>query len=85
MPYQVIIKRTAEKELDALDAQVRNRIGKRLLKLEDDPRPQSVKKLQGQDSFRLRVGDYRVLYTIDDQKGEVWIYAVGHRREVYRR
>lgn len=85
MPYQVIIKRAAEKELDALDVRTRDRIGRRLLALEDDPRPQGAKKLQGQDSFRLRVGDYRVLYTIDDQKGEVWIFAVGHRREVYRR
>jgi len=84
MPYQVIIKRPAEKELDSLSAGLRRRITERLLSLEENPRPQGVKKLQGENAFRLRVGDYRVLYQIDDQAKVVTIYAVGHRREVYR-
>jgi mRNA interferase RelE/StbE len=84
MRYQVIIKRSAEKELFALPASVRERIAPRLLALEDVPRPAGIKKLQGEDGYRLRVGDYRVLYTIDDQSHEVMIYAIGHRREVYR-
>lgn len=67
MSYQVIIKRAAEKELDSLSAQVSERIIKHLLSLEENPRPQGIKKLQGEDGFRLRVGDYRVLYTIDDR------------------
>jgi mRNA interferase RelE/StbE len=54
-----------------------------LLALEDNPRPAGAKKLHGEDSYRLRVGDYRVLYTIDDQSRVVTVYAVGHRREVY--
>ena len=84
MPYQVIIKRPAEKELDALSNRVRERIVGHLLTLEGNPRPVGVKKLQGEAGFRLRVGDYRVLYTIDDQTKQVTIFAVGHRREVYR-
>jgi mRNA interferase RelE/StbE len=56
----------------------------RLLALEDNPRPSGVKKLQGQESYRLRVGDYRILYTIDDKSKKIFIMAVGHRREVYR-
>lgn len=84
MPYRVLIKRSAEKELAALPAQTKERIDQRLLKLEYDPRPRGVKKLQGQESFRLRVGDYRVLYTVDDYARQVIVYAVGHRRDVYR-
>jgi len=82
--YQVILKRSAEKELDALQENLRERILRRLLTLEENPRPSGIKKLQGQESFRLRVGDYRVLYTIDDKSKQVFILGVGHRREVYR-
>ncbi len=84
MTYQVIIKKSAEKELDALSSQLRERIIQRLLALEENPRPQKVKKLQGEESYRLRIGDYRVLYSIDDKKKEIIVYAVGHRKEVYR-
>lgn len=84
MPYQVILKRSAEKELDTLSVQTRERILRHLLMLEENPRPHGIKKLQSEDGFRMRVGDYRVLYTIDDRKGQVVIYALGHRREVYR-
>ena len=84
MTYQVILKRTAEKELDALQTNMRKRILKRLLALEDNPRPAGIKRLQGQESYRLRVGDYRVLYTIDDKAKQVFIFAVGHRGDVYR-
>lgn len=84
MTYQVILKRSAEKELDALQANLRDRIVKRLLALEKNPRPSGIKKLQGEESCRLRVGDYRVLYAIDDKIKKVFILAIGHRREVYR-
>lgn len=84
MRYQIIIKRSAEKELNALPAALRNRIATRLLALEDNPRPVGIKKLQGEESYRLRVGDYRVLLAIDDRQQQVIIYAIGHRREVYR-
>ena len=60
MTYQVILQRSAEKELDALEKPVHKRIVARLLALEEDPRPAGVKKLQGQEIYRLRVGDYRV-------------------------
>ena len=84
MSYQVLIKRSVEKELDALPKSMRERIVRRLLSLEGDPRPPGSKKLQGEESYRLRVGDYRALYRIDDQNRMVTVYAVGHRREVYR-
>ena len=84
MSYQVIIKRSAEKELEALSVRVRERVAGHLLMLEDNPRPVGIKKLQGEYGFRLRVGDYRVLYTIDDSMKQVTIFAIGHRRDVYR-
>ena len=84
MPYQIIIKHSAEKELNALPVTLRDRIANRLLALEKNPRPVGIKKLQGAESYRLRIGDYRVLLTIDDQRQQVMIYAIGHRREVYR-
>lgn len=84
MAFEVVIKRSAEKELGALPPPTRDRIAKRLLTLEENPRPPGVRKLQAHKGYRLRVGDYRVLYTIDDGTQLVTIYAVGHRREVYR-
>ncbi len=84
MSYQVRINRSAEKELDALQSNLRARIVDRLLRLEENPRPHRVKKLQGQETYRLRVSDYRILYTINDAEQLVIIYAIGHRREVYR-
>ena len=84
MIYQVVLKHSAEKELGALQAAIHERIIGRLLALEENPRPAGSKKLQGQEGYRLRVGDYRVLYTIDDKNKQVIVLAVGHRREVYR-
>ena len=84
MGYTVILKRSAEKEVGRLQQNVHRRITKKLLELEDDPRPLGVKKLQGSDGYRIRVGDYRILYVINDETRIVEIIAVGHRREVYR-
>jgi len=84
MPYVVQLKRSAEKELDGLPQEVHQRIIKRLLALKANPRPHGAKKLGGAERYRLRVGDYRVLYTIDDEFQKIEVSAVGHRREVYR-
>jgi mRNA interferase RelE/StbE len=82
--YTVHIKPAAEKEMDRLPARTFDRLTIALLALETNPRPRGCKKLRGLDEYRLRFGDYRVLYTIDDQAKQVQIVAVGHRREVYR-
>ena len=84
MPYIVHLKRSAEKELADLPREVHQRIIKRLLTLKANPRPRGAKKLGGGESYRIRVGDYRVLYTIDDTLQKIEVSAVGHRREVYR-
>ncbi len=84
MSYQVHILRSAEKELDRLPATVHARLSKRTLSLEENPRPRGVKKLSVREEYRLRVGDYRILYVIDHENHTVTIVTVGHRREVYR-
>jgi mRNA interferase RelE/StbE len=85
MPYAVHLKRSAEKELAGLPEKVHHKIIERLLSLKNNPRPPRSKKLWGGERYRIRVGDYRMLYTIDDSLNKIEVSAVGHRREVYRR
>ena len=84
MKYEIWILRSAEKEMDKLPTVVYSRISNRILSLENNPRPRGTKKLSGRDEYRLRVGNYRILYTISDSDSAVTIVAVGHRREAYR-
>ena len=84
MPFEVRLKRSAEKELSRLPSKLRERIERRLLLLEDSPFPSGAKRLQGNDRFRLRVGDYRVLYEVNHALQVIEIVAIGHRRDVYR-
>ena len=82
--YVVRIKRSAEKELDKLPKKIAKAIGAIVLKLELEPRPRGSKRLRGSDAYRIRHGNYRILYFIDDQARIVQITAIGHRKEVYR-
>jgi len=84
MPYVVYLKRSAEKELDRLPVEVHNRIVKRLISLKDNPRPFGTKKHLGREGYRIRVGNYRILYIIDDKEKKIEIVSVAHRKEVYR-
>ena len=84
MKYQVRTVPAAEREIEKLLSSVYTRISAKILYLEDSPRPSGTKKLSGRDEYRLHVGDYRVLYTIDDRNREVIVFAVGHRGKVYR-
>ena len=82
--YTVRIKRSAEKEMDRLPAKMFDRLAEVILGLSQDPRPRGCKKLRGVEEYRLQVGAYRVLYTVDDSQRSVEVVAVGHRRDVYR-
>jgi len=84
MRYQVILPKSVQKELDRLADDVAQRIMIRLTGLETNPRPADVKKLKGRDAWRIRVGDYRVIYEIHDRMLQVIVITVGHRREIYR-
>ncbi|HTP88412.1 MAG TPA: type II toxin-antitoxin system RelE/ParE family toxin [Bryobacteraceae bacterium] len=84
--YSLAIKASALKELDALDDAVFKRIDRRILALVDDPRAAGCRKLRGyRDHWRIRVGDWRVIYIIDDAARHVTITRVAHRRDVYDR
>lgn len=85
MPYSVSIKRSAEKEIDDLPASIFDRVTSVILEPEAEPRPPGCVKLRGADKFRVRVGSYRILYTIDDESLSVRVVAVGHRGDVYRK
>ena len=82
--YAITIKRSAEREMDDLPADTFDRVVQAILTLEGDPRRRGSKKLRGVDEYRLRVGAYRVLYTVDDTRRIIEVVAVGHRRDVYK-
>ena len=84
--YRVVLTSSAEKELQKLSAQLNARIVPHLENLADNPRPPRCKKLKGGDKeWRIRVGDYRVVYTIDDARLLVEVTRIRHRSEVYER
>jgi mRNA interferase RelE/StbE len=84
MAYTVELSPAAERQLRALTKSLRDRLITHLLALQQEPRPSGVKTLSD-GTYRIRVGDYRILYDIADQSMMVLILAVGHRRDVYRR
>jgi mRNA interferase RelE/StbE len=84
--HRVVLTSSAEKELKGLSAQLNARIVPRLEALASNPRPPGCKKLKGGDKeWRIRVGDYRVVYTIDDARLLVEVTRIRHRSEVYER
>ncbi len=83
--YSVLIVKSASKELEAVPAKERRRIVARIRALADDPRPPGCQKLSGEEKYRIRQGDYRILYEIVDDKLIVTVVRVGNRRDVYRR
>ena len=85
MPYRVELETKALKEFRALPKERRALIGDIFDDLQRDPRPPGAKKLSGVDGYRIRSGDYRILYTIADGPRLVRVFKVGHRRDVYRR
>lgn len=84
--YKLSIKRSAARELEALAQKAdRQRLVARIEALGSNPRPQGCEKLAGYaDRYRVRQGDYRVVYSVDDAEHIVLIVKIGHRREVYR-
>ena len=86
MAYVVHMRSSAERERRRLQGHIRQRINRHLLQLESEPRPSGVEKLVGRpNSWRIRVGDYRILYEIDDTNQRVIIHRIAHRRDVYQR
>ena len=84
MSWQIEIARDARKELERLPTQIQIRVSKAILALEENPFPHGCKKLKNRDGFRIRVGDYRILYFADTKLKQIAVGVIGHRREVYR-
>ena len=83
--YAIVFARSARKELQALDPTIARRVLRRIESLAIAPRPPGCRKLEGSDNlWRIRIGDWRVIYSIDDGKRLVDISAVRHRRDAYR-
>ena len=82
--YTVRLKPRAERELDRLPIAVARRIWEKLLTLGREPRPPGASKLEGVEGYRIRVGDYRIVYLVDDDQRVVDVARIAHRREVYR-
>jgi mRNA interferase RelE/StbE len=85
MRYTTEFTTSAAREFRALDRQTQRRIATKIAVLSEDPLPPGVKKLQGEpDHWRLRAGDFRIIYRIDGRRVVIVIVKIGHRREVYR-
>lgn len=84
MSYRVLIERRAQRALDNLPATIRQRLEAAIARLADAPRPSGCLKLQGEEAWRIRVGDYRVIYEIENEQLIVTVIRVGHRRDIYR-
>ncbi len=83
--YKITIKKTAAKELDELPNKIAVLITKAIFQLSENPRPEGCKKLKGNklDFWRIRIGNYRVIYSIDDGIEIIDIQKVGHRKDIY--
>jgi mRNA interferase RelE/StbE len=83
--YGVNFRRSADKDLRRLDAATERRVVRVIEELARQPRPAGCRKLVGsENAFRIRIGDYRVIYTVEDAVREIVIESVRHRREAYR-
>jgi len=83
--YEITLAGSAEKEYNLLPKNIQVRITKEIDSLQENPRPYGIVKLKGkEDIFRIRVGDYRIIYCINDKKHLIDVIYIRHRREVYR-
>jgi len=83
--YRIEIKRSAARDIKKLPARELNPILKKISALADDPRPADCVKLSGEEKYRIRCGNYRILYQVEDRVLIVIVVKVGHRRDIYRK
>lgn len=82
--YEILFKESVWKDLKKVSKSDLRRILSRVEKLGDDPRPMGCEKLTGEELYRVRQGNYRIVYSIQDNELTVWVIKVGHRKDVYR-
>lgn len=81
---QIFITKKAQKELNKIPSPIAKNITGKLISLSENPYPENSKKLEGQDNYRLRIGSFRVIYTVDKRKKEITILRVADRKTIYR-
>ncbi len=85
MPYRIEFAPKAERDFKALDKPIQSRLARRINSLAENPFPQGIRKLAGEDTlYRLRVGDYRIIYQVQGKRLVILIVGIGHRADVYR-
>lgn len=85
MAYQIIIKPSAQKDLDKLPDKEVIRLASKIILLSKDPRTIGTQKLTEQEVYRIRIVNYRVLYEIDDSAKSIFVFRIKHRKEVYKK
>lgn len=86
MSYVIIVSKATQKQIDDLPQEIQERVDEKIQLLADAPRPNGATKLKGfKNEYRIRVGDYRVRYEIDDAKQAIEVLQCKHRRDVYRK
>ncbi len=82
--YEIKILPSAQKDLDSLEKNIFERVKTRIVQLKENPRPLGAIKLTAEEGYRIRIGDYRILYRLDDKEQKIYLYRVKHRKEAYR-
>jgi len=82
--YKIEIKKSAQKEIFSLQRNDLNNIVKKISSLSKNPRPDGCKKLSADEKYRVRVGNFRILYSIEDDILVIYVVKVGHRKNVYK-
>ena len=82
--YKVYFRESVEKDFRAIPKKDVRRIIHRIESLSAEPRPLGCEKLTGQERYRVRQGQYRIVYSVQDKESTVWIVKIGHRKDVYR-
>jgi mRNA interferase RelE/StbE len=82
--YKIFFRRSVKKDLSSISKKDLKRLLDKIKSLAFQPRPVGCEKLSGQEKYRIRQGNYRIIYSIQDYELTVWVVRVGHRKEVYR-
>lgn len=83
MTYEILFEKAALKSLQKMPSDIQGKVISKIEELAEDPRPFGHKKLVGRSGYRIRIGDYRVIYTINDKIIRIYILDIGHRKEIY--
>ncbi len=83
--YKIFFKKSVEKDLKIISKRDLSKILEKIELLQVDPRPVGSEKLTGQERYRIRQGNYRIVYSIQDYELTVWVVKVGHRRDIYKK